>query len=150
MSITFLPLALKVSEVQVRILQLAASHKERNKLSCPLLGNRVLTERKRETREVCSISVRPERFHCVEGQLQRTNSVSLCLLSCLFSISDYDVTLTFGEKSTVLHGSDKLLPKKHFLDTSSTSYQEDKTTIVSFNSGLRKETLMTKTISKYH
>lgn len=81
------------------------------------------------------------------GQLQRTNSISLCLLSCLFSISDYDVTLTFGEKGTVLHGSDKLPPKKHFLDTSSTSYQEDKTTIVSFNSGLRKETLMTKTIS---
>ena len=150
MSITFLPLALRVSEVQVRILHLAASHKERNKLSCPLLGNRILTERKREMRDVCSIRVRPERFHCVEGQLHRANTVSLCLLSCLFSISDYDVTLTFGEKGAVLHGSNKLLSKKHFLDTSSTSYQEDKMTTVSFNSGLRKETPMTKTISKCH
>lgn len=85
-----------------------------------------------------------------QGQLQRANSVSLCLLWCLFSISDYDVTLTFREKGIVLHGSDKLPSKKHFPNASSTSYQEDKTMIVSLNSGLRKKTPMTQMISKCH
>lgn len=146
MPITFLPLALRLPEVQ-------------GAFGCPLLtkketvlppaGQRVINTERERMRRLQHQSGQ-SGFTVWQGQLQRANSVSPCLLWCLFSVSDYDVALTFREKGTVLHSSDKLLSKKHFLDASNTSYQEDKTTIVSFNSSLRKKTPMTKVISKCH